>query len=92
MLRTGFASQVITPPREFPLAGYFNKRPNRGVYDDLYVKVLLVEKEGVGDFNLTLGEYEFVVENDEMPKEEKYRWFAVIVGLIVYVYLTAFVL
>ena len=47
MLRTGFASQVITPPREFPLAGYFNKRPNRGVYDDLYVKVLLVEKEGV---------------------------------------------
>lgn len=33
-----------------------------------------------------------VVENDEMPKEEKYRWFAVIVGLIVYVYLTAFIL
>ncbi|MBO5792504.1 MAG: hypothetical protein J6S54_08530 [Lentisphaeria bacterium] len=47
MVRTGFASQIITPPREFPLAGYFNKRPNRGVYDDLFVKVLLVEKEGV---------------------------------------------
>ena len=47
MLRTGFSSQVITPPRDFPLAGYFNKRPNRGVYDDLYVKVLLVEKDGV---------------------------------------------
>ena len=47
MIRTGFASQVITPARDFPLAGYFNKRPNRGVYDDLYVKVLLVEKEGV---------------------------------------------
>lgn len=47
MVRTGFASQIITPAREFPLAGYFNKRPNRGVYDDLYVKVLLVEKDGV---------------------------------------------
>ena len=47
MLRTGFASQIITPPRNFPLAGYFNKRPNRGVLDDLFVKVLLVEKEGV---------------------------------------------
>ena len=47
MIRTGFSSQVITPARDFPLAGYFNKRPNRGVYDDLYVKVLLVEKEGV---------------------------------------------
>lgn len=33
-----------------------------------------------------------VVENDKMPKEEKYRWFAVITGLVVYVYLTAFVL
>ena len=41
MIRTGFASQIITPPRGFPLAGYFNKRPNRGVYDDLFVKVLL---------------------------------------------------
>ena len=47
MIRTGFASQIITPPREFPLAGYFNKRPNRGVYDDLFVKVLLVEQNGI---------------------------------------------
>ena len=47
MVRTGFASQIITPEREFPLAGYFNKRPNRGFLDDLFVKVLLVEKEGV---------------------------------------------
>ena len=47
MVRTGFASQIITPEREFPLAGYFNRRPNRGVYDDLFVKVLLVEKDGV---------------------------------------------
>ena len=47
MTRTGFASQIITPTRDFPLAGYFNKRPNRGVYDDLYVKVLLVEQNGL---------------------------------------------
>ena len=47
MIRTGFASQIITPPREFPLAGYFNRRPNRGVYDDLFVKVLLVEQNGI---------------------------------------------
>ena len=47
MVRTGFASQIITPERDFPLAGYFNKRPNRGFLDDLFVKVLLVEKEGV---------------------------------------------
>ena len=47
MTRTGFASQIITPVRDFPLAGYFNKRPNRGVYDDLYVKVLLVEQNGL---------------------------------------------
>ena len=47
MLKTGFSTQVITPPRDFPLAGYFNRRPNRGVYDDLHVKVLLVEQNGV---------------------------------------------
>ena len=47
MVRTGFASQIITPERDFPLAGYFNKRPNRGFLDDLFVKVLLVEKEGI---------------------------------------------
>lgn len=47
MLRTGFSTQVITPPRDFPLAGYFNRRPNRGAYDDLHVKVLLVEQNGV---------------------------------------------
>ena len=47
MIRTGFASQIITPPRDFPLAGYFNKRPNRGVLDDLFVKVLLVEQNGI---------------------------------------------
>ena len=47
MIRTGFSSQVITPPRDFPLAGYFNRRPNRGAYDDLHVKVLLVENNGV---------------------------------------------
>ena len=31
-----------------------------------------------------------VVENDTMPKEEKYRWFGCFVGLTTYVYLLAF--
>ena len=47
MIRTGFASQVITPERGVGLAGYFNKRPNRGAYDDVYVKVLLIEQDGL---------------------------------------------
>ena len=34
----------------------------------------LVEKEGVGDFNLTLGEYEFVVENNEIKQINHKDW------------------
>lgn len=30
-----------------------------------------------------------VIENDEIPKEEKYGWFAVLVGIITYTYLIA---
>ena len=45
MIKTGFASQIITPERGIGLAGYFNKRPNRGAYDDVCVKVLLVQQD-----------------------------------------------
>lgn len=31
-----------------------------------------------------------VAENDEMPKEKKYRWFACFIGLTTWVYLLAF--
>ncbi len=41
MLEAGFAEAVITPPRGVDLAGYFHIRANRGVLDDLYVRVAL---------------------------------------------------
>ncbi len=47
MLKIGFASQIITPERGVGLAGYFNQRPNRGVLDDVFVKALLFEQDGV---------------------------------------------
>ena len=37
MLKIGYAQEIITPPAGVELAGYFNKRPNIGMYDDLYV-------------------------------------------------------
>ena len=43
-MKTGFAREIITPPRGLPLAGYFNPRPNRGVLDDLHVKVQLFQQ------------------------------------------------
>ena len=46
MLKTGFAQEIITPPAGVGLAGYINKRPNRGFYDDLYVKVLAMDLDG----------------------------------------------
>ncbi|MFA7230620.1 MAG: hypothetical protein WC071_05070 [Victivallaceae bacterium] len=45
MTKAGFSREVITPPRGMSLAGYFNPRPNIGVLDDLYVKVLLLEHD-----------------------------------------------
>ncbi|OGV37895.1 MAG: hypothetical protein A2020_09975 [Lentisphaerae bacterium GWF2_45_14] len=41
MINTGFAREVITPARGVSLVGYFNPRPNRGAYDDLYVKAFV---------------------------------------------------
>lgn len=47
MVQAGYAQEIITPPVGVGLAGYFNRRPNEGAYDDLYVKVLALEINGV---------------------------------------------
>ena len=46
MFKIGYAQEIITPPVGVGLAGYFNKRPNEGMYDDLYVKVIVIEAKG----------------------------------------------
>jgi len=46
MLQFGYAQEIITPPVGVGLAGYFNLRPNKGMYDDLYVKVIMIESAG----------------------------------------------
>lgn len=43
MLNIGFAQEIITPPIGVGLAGYMNKRPNVGMYDDLYVKTVVFD-------------------------------------------------
>ena len=47
-MRVGFGEEAITPPdpRGHPLAGYIaRKRLSRGVHDDIFIRVLLVEAE-----------------------------------------------
>ena len=46
-MKTGFAREIITPKRGAPLCGYFNPRPNIGIYDDLALKTLVIEESGV---------------------------------------------
>ncbi len=46
MFRIGYAQEIYTPPTGVGLAGYFNERPNVGMYDDLYAKALVVESAG----------------------------------------------
>ena len=46
MFKIGYAQEIITPPTGVGLAGYFNQRPNQGMYDDLYVKVVMLEGDG----------------------------------------------
>lgn len=46
MLLAGYAQEIITPPVGVGLAGYFNRRPNTGMYDDLMVKVVVMELDG----------------------------------------------
>jgi len=45
-MRAGSAQGIITPPICVGLAGYINKRSNRGIYDDFYVKVIAMEIGG----------------------------------------------
>ena len=46
MFKAGYAQEVITPPAGVGLQGYFNERPNEGMYDDLFVKVVAMEIDG----------------------------------------------
>ena len=46
MFKAGFAQEIITPPIGVDLAGYMNERLNKGMYDDLYVKVIAFEVNG----------------------------------------------
>ncbi|MBE6359783.1 MAG: hypothetical protein E7057_11150 [Lentisphaerae bacterium] len=43
MLNIGYAQEIITPPVGVGLAGYMNDRPNVGMYDDLMVKVVMID-------------------------------------------------
>lgn len=48
MFKAGFSSRVINPPQGVSLMGYFNRRPNTGVLDDIQVRVaLFCEDSGV---------------------------------------------
>ena len=47
MLKIGIAEEIITPPRGIGLAGYFNRRPNRGFLDNLHARAIAVELNGV---------------------------------------------
>ncbi len=46
MFSIGYAQEIFTPPTGVGLAGYFNERPNQGMYDDLYVKALIIDCKG----------------------------------------------
>lgn len=46
-LKVGAAQVKITPPLGVPLAGYYHERGSDGVHDDLYSRVIVLEKGGV---------------------------------------------
>jgi neutral ceramidase len=46
-LRAGAAQVIITPPTGAPMAGYYTNRVAAGTHDDLYVKAIVFEKDGV---------------------------------------------
>lgn len=46
-MNAGSSREIITPALGNPLAGYFSPRPNVGMLDDLFVRVLLLECDGV---------------------------------------------
>ena len=47
MLQAGFSREIITPGRGVPLCGYFNPRPNTGILDDLFIRAMIFENDGV---------------------------------------------
>lgn len=47
MMKSGVSREIITPQRGVSLAGYFNPRLNTGILDELFVKVLLLEQDGI---------------------------------------------
>lgn len=47
-MKCGFAREIITPKMGVPLCGYFDPRPNDGAYDDLFVRVLALERADGG--------------------------------------------
>ena len=47
MLKIGLAKEIITPPFGADLMGYFNRRPVDGVLDDICVRAMLIEQDGV---------------------------------------------
>lgn len=44
MLQVGFSKAIITPVKGIPLCGYFNPRPNIGIWDDLFVRTILFKQ------------------------------------------------
>lgn len=54
MLKAGFAQIDITPRRQVSLAGYFNDRISKGVSDNLYARVVILEKDNVSLVIITL--------------------------------------
>ncbi len=46
-LKIGISREIITPARGIPLCGYFNPRPNIGILDDLFIRSMIFENDGV---------------------------------------------
>lgn len=75
MLKAGFSSRVINPPQGVSLMGYFNRRPNTGVLDDIMVRAALFCKDsgvtaGIVSFDLV---YPFRNLIDAVSAEMKKR-------------------
>ena len=46
-MKIGFAKRDISPPPGLELGGYAGYRPNEGVHDPLYCKVIVLEQQGL---------------------------------------------
>ena len=60
----GFAREDITPAYGAPLCGYFNPRPNRGVYDFLSLKAAVFR---TGDEVAAIVSYDLCLFNSSFP-------------------------